>query len=77
MTTERSSDNPPVIAFVDDDERASDLFSRYARTEGLTVHGFQSVEAAQQWLEENAVDLVISDLKMPGMNGLEFLEWLR
>ena len=77
MTTQRSSDNPPVIAFVDDDERASDLFSRYARTEGLTVHGFQSVEAAQQWLQENPVDLVISDLKMPGMNGLEFLEWLR
>ena len=77
MTTERSSDNPPVIAFVDDDERASDLFTRYARTEGLTVHGFQSVEAAQQWLQENPVDLVISDLKMPGMNGLEFLEWLR
>ena len=77
MTTQRSSDSPPVIAFVDDDERASDLFSRYARTEGLTVHGFQSVEAAQQWLQENPVDLVISDLKMPGMNGLEFLEWLR
>ncbi|MCL7745218.1 sigma-54 dependent transcriptional regulator [Guyparkeria hydrothermalis] len=77
MTTERSSDNPPIIAFVDDDERASDLFTRYARTEGLTVHGFQSVEAAQQWLLEHPVDLVISDLKMPGMNGLEFLEWLR
>ncbi|MCL7751201.1 sigma-54 dependent transcriptional regulator [Guyparkeria hydrothermalis] len=77
MTTPRSNDNPPVIAFVDDDERASDLFSRYARTEGLTVHGFQSVEAAQTWLADNPVDLVISDLKMPGMNGLEFLEWLR
>jgi len=77
MTTERPSDIPPVIAFVDDDERASDLFSRYARTEGLTVHGFQSVEAAQQWLLEHSVDLVISDLKMPGMNGLDFLEWLR
>ncbi|HER35016.1 MAG TPA: sigma-54-dependent Fis family transcriptional regulator [Halothiobacillaceae bacterium] len=77
MTTDRASDNTPVIAFVDDDERASDLFSRYARTDGLTVHGFQSVEAAQQWLTHNPVDLVISDLKMPGMNGLEFLEWLR
>ncbi|MFN2381248.1 MAG: sigma-54-dependent transcriptional regulator [Guyparkeria sp.] len=77
MTTSRSSDNPPVIAFVDDDERASDLFSRFARTEGLTVHGFQSVESAQSWLVDNPVDLVISDLKMPGMNGLDFLEWLR
>ncbi|MFP4462853.1 MAG: sigma-54-dependent transcriptional regulator [Guyparkeria sp.] len=77
MTTARSTDTPPVIAFVDDDERASDLFTRYAHTEGLTVHGFQSVEAAQSWLADHPVDLVISDLKMPGMNGLEFLEWLR
>ncbi|WP_372591257.1 sigma-54-dependent transcriptional regulator [Guyparkeria sp.] len=76
MSTDRQT-NHPVIAFVDDDERASDLFTRYARTEGLTVHGFQSVRSAQQWLEENAVDLVITDLKMPDMNGLEFLEWLR
>jgi DNA-binding NtrC family response regulator len=81
MSTDRHSRHPspdhPVIAFVDDDARASDLFTRYARTEGLSVHGFQSVRAAQAWLRENPVDLVISDLKMPDMNGLEFLEWLR
>ena len=76
MSTDRQTTHP-VIAFVDDDERASDLFTRYARTEGLTVHGFQSVKSAQQWLEANPVDLVITDLKMPDMNGLEFLEWLR
>ncbi|MFW5954916.1 MAG: sigma-54-dependent transcriptional regulator [Guyparkeria sp.] len=76
MSTDRQTTHP-VIAFVDDDERASDLFTRYARTEGLTVHGFQSVNSAQQWLEANPVDLVITDLKMPDMNGLEFLEWLR
>ncbi len=76
MSKDRQPDSP-VIAFVDDDERASDLFTRYARTEDLRVHGFQSVKSAQQWLEENPVDLVITDLKMPDMNGLEFLEWLR
>ena len=67
----------PIIAFVDDDQRASDLFARYARTEGFTVHGFQDVAAAQQWLDDNPADLIISDLKMPGMNGLEFLQWVR
>jgi len=67
----------PSIAFVDDDQRASDLFSRYARLEGFTVYGFQDVAAAQEWLSENPVDLIISDLKMPGMSGLEFLEWVR
>ena len=81
MSTDRHSRHSvpenPVIAFVDDDARASDLFTRYARTEGLTVHGFQSVRSAQEWLREHPVHLVITDLKMPDMNGLEFLEWLR
>ncbi|MGM0516480.1 MAG: sigma-54-dependent transcriptional regulator [Pseudomonadota bacterium] len=81
MSTDRqsrhSSPDNPVIAFVDDDARASDLFTRYARTESLTVHGFQSVRGAQEWLRDNPVNLVITDLKMPDMNGLEFLEWLR
>jgi DNA-binding NtrC family response regulator len=67
----------PSIAFVDDDQRASDLFSRYARLEGFTVHGFQTVASAQEWLTDNRVDLIISDLKMPGMSGLEFLDWVR
>ena len=63
----------PLIAFIDDDPRASELFSRYAQTEGLQVQGFQSVDTAQSWLENNTADLIISDLKMPGMSGLEFL----
>jgi DNA-binding NtrC family response regulator len=67
----------PTIAFVDDDPRASELFARFAKTEGLNVQGFQSVSAAQTWLEKNAADLIISDLKMPGLSGLEFLQWVR
>lgn len=67
----------PLIAFIDDDPRASELFSRFAQTEGLQVQGFQSVDEAQDWLKQNTADLIISDLKMPGMSGLEFLSWLR
>ncbi|MHB8919880.1 MAG: sigma-54-dependent transcriptional regulator [Halothiobacillus sp.] len=67
----------PTIAFVDDDPRASELFARFAKTEGLSVQGFQSVSAAQAWLGKHPADLIISDLKMPGLSGLEFLEWVR
>ncbi|WP_407276021.1 sigma-54-dependent transcriptional regulator [Halothiobacillus sp. DCM-1] len=65
------------IVFVDDDPRASALFTRFAETEGLSVQGFQSVRAAQAWLENHAADLIISDLKMPDITGLEFLAWVR
>lgn len=65
------------IVFVDDDPRASALFARFAETEGLTVQGFQSVRAAQDWLEKNSAELIISDLKMPEVTGIEFLAWVR
>lgn len=66
--------------FVVDDERlirvttADDL-----REAGHQVREFASAEAALQSLrEENAeVDIVITDLKMPGMNGIEFISRLK
>lgn len=66
--------------FVVDDERlirvttADDL-----REAGYHVREFASAEAALQTLrEEDAeVDIVISDLKMPGMDGLEFIAHLK
>lgn len=32
---------------------------------------------ALEWTKENAVDLVLTDLKMPNMNGVEFTQWVR
>ncbi len=32
---------------------------------------------ALQWAKENTHDLVLTDLKMPHMNGVEFTQWLR
>ena len=66
--------------FVVDDERlirvttADDL-----REAGHKVREFASAEAALQTIrEDNAeVDIVISDLKMPGMNGIEFISRLK
>lgn len=48
----------------------------------LKKHGFASIdaadgEAALELLAENEVDVVVSDLKMPRMNGLELLEQAR
>lgn len=66
--------------FVVDDERlirvatADDL-----REAGYKVREFASAEAALQAIREDGeeVDIVISDLKMPGMNGLEFISRLK
>ncbi len=64
-----------IKIFVIDDERiirvtiADDL-----RDEGFNVFEFSNARAALSQLVENKPDVVISDIKMPEMNGLEFLE---
>ena len=61
--------------FVIDDERiirvtiADDL-----RDEGFKVYEFSSAKAALFQLNETCPDIIISDIKMPEMNGIEFLE---
>ena len=50
--------------------------------ETLEVHGYKVIGAgdgveALEWLEQVPVTLVITDLIMPKMNGVEFIEALR
>lgn len=66
------------IIFVDDDPRAGELFSRFARSEAFDVEVFRSPQTALGIIEQHpAPALVISDLKMPGMSGIELLQAVR
>jgi DNA-binding NtrC family response regulator len=42
--------------------------------DGFTTFSAGDAEAGLKLLRENPVDLVLTDLKLPGMNGLEFLQ---
>ncbi len=42
--------------------------------DGFTTLSAEDAEAGLKLLRENTVDLVVTDLKLPGMNGLEFLQ---
>ncbi len=48
----------------------------------LTRNGHEVVEvgdgmSGQEAIEERSFDLVVSDVNMPRMNGIQFVEWLR
>ena len=56
---------------VDDDATISRAVGNMLRRDGATVYTAASGDEALQWMDGHAVDLVVTDLKMDGMDGLE------
>jgi diguanylate cyclase (GGDEF)-like protein len=67
----------PAILLVDDDGATRTLVSTYAAQQGYAIHNCRSAEEALKRLRENFCPIVITDLNMPGMDGLEFCRELR
>ena len=70
-------DKGTTILAVDDSAATLEVISRNLTAAGHTVHVRGSVEEAGAFLDENPVDLVITDYKMPRANGLELIKHVR
>ena len=64
------------ILIVDDEVVLRNNLVRFLRREGYDVDGVADAEAALERLAEQDYPLVITDLRMPGMGGLELLRQL-
>lgn len=64
------------ILVVDDERRLADSLKDYFESEGLEVETAHDGAEGKARLENQAFDLVVSDLRMPGMGGMELLTWL-
>ena len=62
------------ILFVDDGPEILTALTRLLRSTDITVHTAISGEKGLQILEQQNIDIVVSDKNMPGMNGNEFLQ---
>ena len=60
-----------VVLVVEDDSAIRDVMREELESQGLRVLGASSGEESLMILETRAVDVVIMDLRMPGMNGVE------
>ncbi len=65
------------LLIVDDEVAIGKLVSERLRLEGFDCATCSSAEEALGLLEQREFDLVISDLNMPGMSGLELLKKVR
>ena len=65
-----------VVLLVDDEADIRDSLKMLleASIDGIDVQTAESGTAALDLLGRQGVDLIITDYKMPGMNGLEFLQ---
>lgn len=65
------------ILCVDDEQNILSSLRRLFRMHGYDVHTAESGREALQFMEAEPVDLVISDMRMPEMDGVQFLEKVR
>jgi len=72
-----AADRQPVLLFVDDEPGIVAALRRLFRPHGYVVLTANSGAEGLDILEREAVDLVISDMRMPEMDGARFLEQVR
>jgi len=66
----------PMILIVDDDNLTRQMMVDYFAMQGFRVKGLASAQEGIDWLSENRCDLVLADVYMADMTGLEFLSWI-
>ncbi|MGK0239718.1 MAG: two-component system sensor histidine kinase/response regulator [Candidatus Pelagisphaera sp.] len=65
------------ILVVDDDKSTRRLVQKILNNAGYEFEGFPSAEAALLYLEDSTVDIVLSDIMLDGMDGIEFCAQIR
>ena len=67
----------PVVLIVDDEDDFRSVLVRRLQTRGIQVLGVGCGEDALEFLNKRNVDVVLLDIKMPGMSGVDVLRQMR
>ena len=65
------------ILIADDEKNIRETLIKYMELEGHRADGAENGLSAQRMMKENYYDAAVLDLKMPGMDGNELLEWIK
>lgn len=65
------------IFLVEDDEALNQTIVNSLRKDGYTIQGVKTAADAMRILWSEEYDVVVCDLKNPGVDSFEFLQWLR
>jgi len=67
----------PKIYFVEDDQAISYVIEKTIEHAGLEGHGFREGSSFQQLFLKERPDLILLDLMLPDISGLDLLKWIR
>ena len=65
------------VLLVDDEVEYLETLVKRMRKRELDAKGLGSAEEAFEWLKQNPVDVVVLDVRMPGMDGIQALRELK
>lgn len=71
------TDTEAHILVIDDDDRLRDLLRRFLEESGFRVTDAASANEATSFMSGTAFDLLVIDVMMPGMTGVELLKKIR
>ncbi len=66
-----------LLLIVDDDAAQRSLLTSFLKKQGFDVAAACSGEEALKWMEHDAPSMLISDVRMPGISGLDLLRCIR
>ena len=65
------------ILIIDDEEKLRGLLARIVNSEGFEVMEAGDLKSGFKKLEQNEIDVVLCDVKLPDGNGVDFLEKIK
>jgi DNA-binding NtrC family response regulator len=65
------------LLIVDDEKAICTILGQYLQKSNFHVFSTGSGEEALKIIEQNKIDLVLTDIKMPGMSGVDLLRWIK
>lgn len=67
------------VVIIDDQSVSRMILAELIRSisDDMAVEAFADPVVALDWVRSNGVDLVLTDFKMPEMDGVEFTQWVR
>lgn len=69
--------NGKTLLVVDDEVDLRDIIASEMEFMGATVHQAGNITAAKEMLKNHQIDLIVSDIRMPGGTGIDLLDYVK